>query len=122
MSLMPMERTREERLQQAIAFKVEGRYEDSERNLRAILEEAPDDVRVRRELGLVLGFTGMFDESLDELKRVSEIAPTYLDGRNSLGLTYAMLGYMDEARAEFEAVLAMDPNNAEALRQIQYFR
>jgi len=122
MALTTMERTAEERLQQAISWKVEGRYEDAERELRTILAESPNHLRARHELGLVLGFTGMFDESLEELQRVAQLDPKYIKGRNSLGLTYCMLGYNDEARAEFEAVLEMDPTNAEALRQIQYFR
>ncbi len=122
MSSMALEPTAEQRFQKAIKHKVNGEYDVAEGLLRTLVEENPANPRVRRELGLVFCFTGLFDESLDELRKVVEIAPSYLDGRNSLGMTYAMLGYMDEAKAEFETVLEMDPNNAEALRQIVYFR
>lgn len=122
MSTQVTERTIEERLQIATSHKIEGRYDEAEEILRAILEEAPDHPQARREYGLVLGFTGRFDDSIEELRRAVELDPNYLEARNDLGMSYAMLGMMDEARAEFETVLEMDPTNAMALRQIVYFR
>ena len=117
-----VEGTVEERLQRAIALKIEGRYEEAERDLRGLLECAPESAQVHRELGLVLGFTGFFDESVEALERSVALDPQYLEARNDLSLTYAMLGDVDKARAGFEAVLEIDPANAVALRNIVYFR
>ena len=116
------ERTTEERLQGATALKVEGRYEEAEEELKALLEAEPDHPQARREYGLVLGFTGRFEESIDELRRVVELDSQYLEARVDLALTYSMLGQIDEAREELEAVLEIDPANAAALRHIVYFR
>lgn len=122
MSVSMTERSVEELLQTGIALKVEGRYDEAEREIVAILEAQPNHPAARRELGLVLGFKGMFDESLAELRRAVELDDGYLDARNDLALTYSMLGMVDEARGELEAVLEIDPTNATALRHIVYFR
>ncbi|MDE2207295.1 MAG: tetratricopeptide repeat protein [Armatimonadetes bacterium] len=49
------------------------------------------------------------------------MAPDAVEIRNDLGLTYATLGMYDEARAEFNEVLSVDPSNAKAQEQLQYF-
>ncbi|HOQ28394.1 MAG TPA: hypothetical protein PLH36_06615, partial [Armatimonadota bacterium] len=71
---------------------------------------------------LALCYSGLFDESIAEFERVREEAPDFLQARNNLGLTYAMLGMNDEAKAEFQFVLARDPNNEVALKNIVYFQ
>ena len=95
----------EERLQQGVAFKVDGNYEEAERELKVVLGEDPNHPVAHRELGLVYCFTGMFDESIEELKHAVALDPSDLKARNDLALTYTMLGMVDEARTEFESVL-----------------
>jgi Tfp pilus assembly protein PilF len=114
-------RSLEERLQRGVALKVEGNYEEAERELKAVLGEDPNHPAAHRELGLVYCFTGMFDESIEELKQAVALDSSDLKTRNDLALTFTMLGMMDEARTEFEAVLSMDPANSDALRHMQYF-
>jgi Tfp pilus assembly protein PilF len=114
-------RSLEERLQRGVAFKVEGNYEEAEREFKAVLGEDPNHPVAHRELGLVYYFTGMFDESVEELKVAVLLDPSDLKARNDLALTYTTLGMMDEARTEFEAVLGIDPTNSVALRNMQYF-
>lgn len=114
-------RTLEDRLQQSVAFKVDGNYEAAERELKGILGEVPDHPAAHRELGLVYCFTGMFDESIEELRFAVTLDPADLKARNDLALTYTMLGMMEEARVEFETVLSADPTNSDALRHMQYF-
>jgi Tfp pilus assembly protein PilF len=111
----------EERLQRSVAFKVDGNYEEAERELKAVLGEDPNHPAAHRELGLVYCFIGQFDESIEELRRAVALDPSDLKARTDLALTYSMLGMMDEARAEFETVLAVDPTNSVALRNMQYF-
>ena len=98
-------RSLEERLQRGVAFKVDGHYEEAERELRGVLGEDPNHPVAHRELGLVYCFTGMFDESVEELKHAVALDPSDLKARNDLALTYTMLGMVDEARTEFESVL-----------------
>jgi Flp pilus assembly protein TadD len=122
MGTQTTERNTKERLQTAIALKIDGRYDEAETILREILDGDPDDPQARREFALVLGFTGRFEESIEELRRVVELDGNCLEARNDLAMTYAMIGMIDEARGEFETVLTMDPTNAMALRQIVYFQ
>ena len=122
MTTQVRERTIEERLQIATSLRVEGRYDEAEEILQAILGEEPDNTQARREWGLILGFVGRFEESIEELRRVVEADPGWLEARNDLAMSYAMIGMVDEARAEFELILEVDPTNAMALRQIVYFR
>lgn len=122
MSTQTVERTTDELLQSAVSFKIDGRYDEAEELLTAILKAEPGHLRARREFALVLGFTGRFDESLAELQAVCGADPNFLDARNDLAMTYAMLGMRDEAQAEFEAILELDPTNEKALRQIVYFQ
>jgi Flp pilus assembly protein TadD len=121
MAAQPPELPSDERLERAIAFKIEGNYQDAERELRAVLDDYPDHPAAHHQLGLVFNFTGMFDESIEELKRSVELDGTSLTARNDLGLAYTMLGMMDEAKQEFQTVLEMDPTNAVALRNMVYF-
>ena len=91
MSLQTAGPAGEERLQRAIALKVEGRYDDALSELRPLLEAEPENPRAHRELGLVLNFTGEFDESIEELRRAVELDSGYLEARCDLALAYMML-------------------------------
>jgi Flp pilus assembly protein TadD len=114
--------TLDERFQRGVAFKADGKYDEAERELKAILADEPEHVGAHHELGLVYGFTGLFEESLEELRRAVALDSGDLKARNDLALTYTMLGMNDEAKVEFETVLEIDPTNAVALRNIVYFR
>lgn len=109
------------RLEQGIAYKLEGRYEEATVEFQAILADEPESLEAYYQLGLVYGFTGLFDESLEALKTAVALDAMRTDVRNDLALTYSMLGYFDEAKAEFEEVLRQDPNNRRALENMQYF-
>ncbi len=109
------------RLEQGIAYKLEGRYEEATGEFQAILIDEPESIEAYYQLGLVYGFTGLFDESLEALKTAVALDGARTDVRNDLALTYSMLGYFEEAKAEFEEVLRMEPNNRRALDNMQYF-
>jgi Flp pilus assembly protein TadD len=122
MGSQALSRTVEEHFQRGVSFKIDGKYDEAEHELKCVLAEEPAHAAAHRELGLVYGFTGLFEESVEELRQAVELDPSDLGARNDLALTYTMLGLMDEARVEFETVLEMDPTNAVALRNIVYFR
>ena len=48
----------DELLQQAIALKVDGNYDEAERAIKEVLSSDPDHPVAHRELGLVYCFTG----------------------------------------------------------------
>jgi tetratricopeptide (TPR) repeat protein len=122
MSLQTTVPSVDERLQRIVDLKVEGRYDEAEREVTALLREEPDSARAHRELGLVFNFTGRFEESIEALQRAVELEPHYLEARIDLALAYSMLGMVEEARRELQAVLEEDPTNAAALRHIVYFQ
>ena len=102
--------------------RINGQYDEASQIRDSILEADPGHVQARHEKALALCYSGLFDESIAEFERVREEAPDFLQARNNLGLTYAMLGMNDEAKAEFQFVLARDPNNEVALKNIVYFQ
>jgi tetratricopeptide (TPR) repeat protein len=108
-------------LEQGIAYKVAGDYDQAIRAFQAMLAEEPDSSEAHHQLGLVYGFTGLFDESLEELLTAVELDGNDLTTRNDLALTYAMLGMNDEAKAGFEEVLRVDPSNEVASKNIVFF-
>ena len=111
----------DERLSKGVAHKIAGEYDAALAELEAALALGPDCAQARHELGLVLGFIGEFDRSVEELKRAADLAPTDVQILLDLGLTYAMVGMSDEAKATFEAVLAIDPGNKTAEKNLSYF-
>ena len=84
----------EERLERAVACKIEGRYDEATEELKAVLAERPDHAEAHHQLGLVYGFVGLFDESLSELEQATRIDPDNTLARNDLALTYTMLGHV----------------------------
>jgi tetratricopeptide (TPR) repeat protein len=113
--------SRQERLNQAIAFKNEGQYEQAVAIFRGILEESPECVEARLGLGLVLCFMGEFDASLEELRRAVQDGPENVETHLNLAKTYAMLGMYEEAKVEFMHVLRLAPGHREAIKQLSYF-
>jgi len=111
----------EERCDQAMELKNQGRYDEAAAQFQQLLESRPDHARAHLGLGLVYCFVGKFDESVDELKRAVECDPEWVDARFNLGKMYAMLGRYDEARAEFNRVLELHPGHPEARKQLSYF-
>ena len=112
----------EERLEKGVAYKIEGQYEEAVRELRGLLAETPDHARAHHELGLVLGFTGDFDGSLAALARAVELDADGIKARTDLALTYCMLGRYEEAKVGFETVLAADPENETAQKNLDFLR
>jgi tetratricopeptide (TPR) repeat protein len=108
------------KLDQAIALKIDGQYDDAVTILQQVLVEQPNSSDARYQLGLVYGFTGLFDESIEELTTASKLAPASIEIQVDLALTFSMLGMYEEAKCEFEKVLVLDPTNKRALDSIKF--
>ena len=111
----------EERCDQAVELKNQGRYDEAAAEFEKVLSSCPEHARAHMGLGLVYCFVGRFDESLEELKRAVECDAAWVDAHLNLAKTYAMLGMYDEARAEFGRVLELHPEHPEAVKQLKYF-
>jgi tetratricopeptide (TPR) repeat protein len=111
----------EQRCDQAMELKNQGRYDEALTQFQAVLTCNPDHARAHLGLGLVYCFIGLFDESLEELKRAVECDPTWVDAHLNLAKTYAMLGMYDEAKVAFSQVLTLSPGHPEAKKQLAYF-
>ena len=111
----------EEQYDRGVEYKVAGQYEEAIAEFQAVLSADPEHAPAHRQLGLVYGFLGLFDESIQELLASVELNGHDLEARNDLALTYAMIGMTDEAKSQFEIVLAADPENAIAKRNMTYF-
>jgi len=111
-----------ERIEKALAYKSDGRYDEALQELRNLLVDEPANAEGRHQCGLILGFTGDFNQSLEELKLAVNFSPDNTLIRNDLALTLTMLGMYDEAKDEFSAVLEKDRQNQVALRNLNYFQ
>ena len=80
--------------------------------LKTALKLAPDDARVRTNLGLTLAASGRSQEALPLLSRSEGDAV----GHANLGYLLAATGRFDQARQEYEKSLAMRPDLALARR------
>ena len=88
------------------SYYLQGRWDEAERALRTAMKFAPDDPRVRTNLGMTLAAAGKAREALP-----------MLGGNQGDGIGHANLGYLlastgqfERARQEYQAALAMRPD------------
>ncbi|MEP0765710.1 MAG: tetratricopeptide repeat protein [Fimbriimonadia bacterium] len=105
----------------AVRAKEEGRYSEAVTELEALLVEDPTNPDAHWQMGLVLCFMGDFDGSLAELQKAVDLDSGHIRARNDLAMTHMMLGNYEEAKSIFLTVLADDPGNEVATRQLVYF-
>ncbi|MBS1724395.1 MAG: tetratricopeptide repeat protein [Armatimonadetes bacterium] len=110
----------QEAYDRGFALRCEGRYGEAKLAFQQVLQQDPGHIQSRWQMALIQGFEGDFDGSLEALRQLSLQVPTNLDVLNDLAMTYNMLGYPDEACAAFKAILAINPDHENALRQIRY--
>lgn len=110
----------EERLEQAVQFKLGGDYDNAEPLLKSIIAEQPNHADAHHELGLIYSFRAMMDESDRHLLRAVQLSPSSTVFLNDYGKNLAMFGEVDKAKIAFEYVLKLDPDNEEANKNLQY--
>jgi tetratricopeptide (TPR) repeat protein len=88
------------------SYYLQGRWPDSEKALRTAAKLAPDDNRVRINLGLTLAAAGKSDEAFPLLSQSGSDAT----GHANLGYLLAATGQNDLARTQYETALALRPD------------
>ena len=76
--------------------------------------KAPDNERVRYNLGNALANRGRADEAVAQYEKALEIRPDYAEAHNNLGSVLARRGWTDEAMAHFQQALEIDSDCADA--------
>lgn len=110
----------EEIYRRGFDLRCEGRYAEAKAELQRVLQRNPSHLNAKHQLGLIQGFEGDFDGSLATLMALSVQAPKNVDVIYDLAMTQMMLGMYDEACANFKRILAIDPTNDKAQKQIVY--
>ncbi len=121
-----------ELLARADLLRYDGHYEEAEQLYLQVLEQDPDNPAALHGLGLVYYLHGgEFEKSLAAFQRAVELDPdniTYrLDWAKAITTVAPleedpekMMALLRQAKAEFEKVLELDPENQEAIKQLNY--
>jgi Flp pilus assembly protein TadD len=88
------------------SYYLQGRWPDAEQALKTAAGLAPDDERIRVNLGLTLAAAGKTSEALPLLSQSTGDAT----GHANLGYLLAATGQFDLARRQYETALALRPD------------
>ena len=88
------------------SYYLQGRWADAERTLKSAERLAPEEPRIKTNLGLVLAAAGRPDAALPLLSQFSGDAI----GHANLGYLLAATGQVDLARQQYLQALALRPN------------
>jgi Flp pilus assembly protein TadD len=88
------------------SYYLQGKWEESERALRTAARFAPDDNRIKTNLGLTLAAAGREDEALTLLSESRGDAI----GHANLGYILASTGRLDLARKQYERAISLRPD------------
>lgn len=109
-------------LSQAEELRRSGNYNPAIPLYLQILDRVPNHLAAATGLAHCYLNTGLFDESLEFFRKAAQDHPQDVNTLLDLAKTYLMLGYDEEGRQAFLQVLALDPNNEEAKRNLSYFQ
>lgn len=122
----------EDIIQQAVALRNQGQFEESEKILKNSVQFAPanpdvhfelanlyasrlDDLKLSQDEPLGRSF---LEKSVYELKEVIALTPDNLPAHYNLGVIFKRFGRYEAAREEFRTVLEIDPKQAAAYVQL----
>jgi len=84
------------------------------------LERDPKDPYVQYNLANALASVGKYDQAIEHFQiAIALFDPPSWRAMNNLGIAYAKIGERDRAAAQFERVLEIDPNNPQAIQNLQ---
>src|SRR5262249_39702620 len=76
--------------------------------------QAPLDVEMLLQLGILFGQHGQLQEALAWFRRAVELAPALARAHNNLGVALAQAGRQEESLRELQEAVRLDPQYAEA--------
>jgi Tfp pilus assembly protein PilF len=94
-----------------------GRFADAERELHAMLDDAPGDADVMQLLGVAASSQGRLDEGLEWFDRAMASRPGSFALMQNRAYTLFHLGRLEEARAQAQAMATLDATHP-ALRDL----
>ncbi|MBC5810128.1 MAG: tetratricopeptide repeat protein [Candidatus Eremiobacteraeota bacterium] len=95
-----------------------GKRADAERHFLRAIELVPADGESHYFYGRWLGETGRPADAIAEYRRASAVNPALVEARRALMLASLDEGDLTDARREANALLAFDPNDADARRTL----
>ena len=107
-------KTAEELFAKALALHQSGDTLGAIQYYRAGLEQQPDRVEARSNLGAAYMKLGRYEEAIAQYRRALSVNPGLAGLRMNLGLAFYKSDRLGEAVPEFEAVLKADPKSAPA--------
>lgn len=87
----------------------QGKYQDSEKELREAVRLEPDYIMARTNLGVTLEHLGMVEEAEQEYREVVRLNPNSAQAHTNLGNVLIKLRRMPEAEAEFHEAIRLAP-------------
>lgn len=96
-----------------------GRYEESIRLVKPMLEESPDSLELLNLYGGVLIGLERLDEAVKPLEYATEIDPDYVDALANLALCHSLRGHPEQARTLVEHVLEKQPGHPAAKKMLE---
>jgi serine/threonine protein kinase/tetratricopeptide (TPR) repeat protein len=99
-----------------------GFYDDALPALELAVKADPELARAWQNRGAILLNVGRKDDAIASYRRAITLRPNLLEARYQLGEAYVVLGQTAPAREQFEAVLAIDPEHAQAVIALEKLR
>lgn len=102
------------RVESAAGLLREGKVEEAERQLAAVLKAAPNEAGALNLLGTIRAQQGRLDEAEALFTRAARADARFLGPRMNLAYLYVLKGQPDKTILALKEVLALDPGNADA--------
>lgn len=106
------------RVEQAAGLLREGKVEEAERLLAAVLKVAPHEAGALNLLGTIRAQQGKLDEAEALFMRAARADSRFVGPRMNLAYLYNLKGLPEKAIAALGEVLALDPDNADAAQKL----
>jgi len=94
------------------------RFDDAAETFRLCLARRPDDTELQLDLARALTWSGREQEARALLRAVHRRAPRYEEPLLQLAFIARISGELDDAHALYSQILAVNPENAEALHWV----
>jgi Flp pilus assembly protein TadD len=106
------------RVEQAAGLLREGKVEEAERQLAAVLKGAPNEAGALNLLGTIRAQQGKLDEAESLFARAASADRRFVGPRMNLAYLYHLKGLPEKAIVALGEVLSLEPDNADAAQKL----